>query len=124
MPYSSSTDPAFLATLERWLGENAEILVVFRPPNTAGGKEFEFFTSFSTLAMCLADLSGRTWIDAWRQPQLPMRGIVDDQFISSCLARIPGGTEYLVVETEPRTYDYGSWIGRWAASSSGDATAT
>ncbi|WP_147263383.1 hypothetical protein [Roseimicrobium gellanilyticum] len=43
-------------------------------------------------------------------PQLPLRGVVTDDFISQCLADIPDGPEYLVVELARRTAGSQSWF--------------
>jgi len=110
MTYAATTDPAFLQTLETWLQEQPEILVLFRYSYAAGSRDYEFFTSFQALAERLRQLAPRTSVIAFRKPQLPLRGIVDDEFISNCLTSIPEATEYLVVETIRRTYGQASWF--------------
>lgn len=110
MSYASSTDKRFLATLNEWLQSQREILLLVRYSHAAGSKDFEFFSSFETLAERLRSLPPRTSIIAFRQPHLPIRGIVDDSFITTCLSSIPDGSEFLVAETIRRTAGRASWF--------------
>ena len=47
-------------------------------------------------------MKAETSVTAFRKPQLPLRGCVDDEFIGKCLSLIPAGAEFLVQETDPR----------------------
>src|SRR5689334_10954464 len=100
---ASATDPGFLGTLESWLSRLPEILVLIRYSAAAGSKDFEFFSSFGVLSNRIHQLPPRTSIIAFRQPQLPLRGVVDEGFIADCLSRVPDGSEFLVLEIAPRT---------------------
>jgi hypothetical protein len=106
----SSRDEAFLRTMENWVSESTEILVLIRYSHAAGSKSFEFFQSYAALLEKLGRLPPRTSIIAFRKPQLPLRGVVEDKFIASCLNQISDGSEFLVVETVPRTAGKESWI--------------
>jgi hypothetical protein len=97
-----ATDPRFLGTLESWLSCVSEILVLIQYSHAPGNKEFEFFSSFDTLANKIRNLPLRTSIVVFRQPQLPVRGIADEGLIASCLSCIPDGSEFLVLETVRR----------------------
>jgi hypothetical protein len=99
MDYASATDPAFLGKLESWLGAQPEILVLIRYSLAAGSKGFEFFSSFDDLATRIHQLPPSTSIIAFKQPQLQLRGVVNDDFIANCLSRVPNGSEFLVLET-------------------------
>ena len=110
MSYVSSTDKKFLATLDGWLRSRQEILALIRYSHSAGSKDFEFFSSFKTLTERLGSLPPRTCIIAFRQPQLPFRGIVDDSLITTCLSGIPDSSEFLVAETVRRTAGRASWF--------------
>ena len=103
MIFLSSTDKNFLETLEHWLNERPEILLLIRYSRAAGSKSFEFFSSLKKLHLRLLELPPSTNVIAFRQPQLPLRGVVDDAFIEKCIHSIPEGTEFVVVETGPRT---------------------
>jgi hypothetical protein len=116
----STADPTFLATLESWFRSHPEILVLIQYSHAAGSKDFEFFTSFQSLAGRIRELRPLTSVIAFRQPQLPLRGVVDDEFISRSLSTIPDGSEYLVVEKDRRVYSYGSWFHHYADDSHAD----
>jgi hypothetical protein len=107
--YMSSTDARFLDTLEVWLRASPEILVLIRYSCAAGAKSFEFFDSFNALAQRINQLPPHTSVIAFRQPQLPLRGIVDGEFISRCLGTIRDGIEFLIVE-KGRQRDEASWV--------------
>lgn len=102
MGYISSTDRRFVGKLEDWLRAQPEILVLIRYSRAAGAKDWEFFVSFEALSDRLRRLPSQTCIIAFRQPQLPLRGVVDDRFIAQCLERLPDGSEFLVLETVRR----------------------
>jgi len=104
MSYVSTTNQKFLATLEDWLQDQDEILLLIRYSAAAGSKEFEFFPSFSKLTERIRKLPPRTCVTAFKQPQLPLRGIIDDSFINNCLKAVSDGSEFLIVETIRRTY--------------------
>jgi len=108
--YTPTTAPEFLGTLESWLSSQHEILVLFRYSHAAGSRDFEFFSSFQSLSDRIRELPPLTSVIAFRQPQLPLRGVVDDAFISLCLSSIPDGSEYLVAETVRRVYGRRSWF--------------
>ena len=110
MAYPPSTDPRFLSTLDSWLQVQPEILVLIRYSHAAGNKDFEFFSSIGSLRDRIGKRPARTCITAVRQPQLPLGGVVDDEFVARCLKNIPEGAEYLVVETVRRVYGTMSWF--------------
>lgn len=99
---TSTTDKRFLKSLEDWLGSRSEIMILVRYSRAAGDKSFEFYSSFAALTQRLAQLKPEASVTAFRKPQLPMRGRVDADFISNCLSLIPEGSEFLVLETDPR----------------------
>jgi hypothetical protein len=98
----STTDKKFLNSLEDWLRSQSEIMILIRDSRAAGSKSFEFFTSFATLRERLVRLKAETSVTAFRKPQLALRGRVDDEFIGRSLSSIPAGSEFLVLETDPR----------------------
>ena len=110
MSLTSTTDKAFLETLEGWLDSQSETMVLIRYSHAAGNKSFEFFTSFAALSERLHQLRPQTCITAFRRPQLPLRGVVDDAFIDVCLKNIRDGSEFVVVETVPRATGQYSWF--------------
>ena len=108
--YRPTTDPKFLGTLEGWFGTQAEILILFRVRAGAGAKEFEFHSAYHTALQRMRELPAGTCITAFKQPQLPLRGVVDDDFIARCLRSIPDGSEYLIVETVLTVAGSRSWF--------------
>jgi hypothetical protein len=110
MGYASATDSKFLGTLGSWLRSLPEILVLIRYSHAAGNKDFEFFSSFEALWNRIRQLPPSTSIIAFRQPQLPLRGLVDEAFVASCLSSVPDGSEFLVLETVRRAYREMSWF--------------
>lgn len=117
MSYAPTTDPKFLGTLEQWFRSQPEILALIRYSHAAGSKDFEFFSSFQSLTDRIRALPPLTCVIAFRQPQLSLRGIVDDEFIVTCLSTIPDGSEYLVVEGVKRVYGQQSWFHHGAGES-------
>jgi hypothetical protein len=117
MSHASATDPRFLGTLESWLNSLPEILVLIRYSAAAGNKDFGLFSSFGVLSGRIRQLPPSTSIVAFRQPQLPLRGLVDEGFIASCLSFIPDGSEFLVLEATRRAYGERSWV-HWDAGES------
>jgi len=98
----STSDKKFLESLEDWLRCHSEIMILVRYSRAAGNKSFEFYTSFAALSKRLGLLKAETSVTAFRKPQLPLRGHVDDEFVGKCLSFIPAGSEFLVLETDPR----------------------
>jgi len=115
-----TTDASFLHTLESWLRSQGEILVLIRYAYAAGSTDFELFTSFESLAERIRALPSRTCVIAFRQPQLPIRGVVDESFIARCLSSIPDGSEYLLVEMVRRVYGRMSWFHHNEGTSHGE----
>jgi hypothetical protein len=117
MIYTNTTDKRFLSTLEEWLRTRAEVLTLIRLSRAAGNKSFEFLTSFIALEERLNQLTPETCVTAFGRPQLPIRGVVDDEFIRSCLLQIQNGSEFLSVETVPRNAGNASWYHHEAGTS-------
>jgi hypothetical protein len=99
MSLKSAAGEEFLKTLENWLRSQTEVLVLIRYSRAAGDKAFEFHTSFAALRERLRQLPIEACVTVFRNPQLQLRGIVDDEFIGECLSGVPDGSEYAVVET-------------------------
>jgi hypothetical protein len=110
MRYPPTTDLFFLEKLKHWFRCQPEILALIRYSHAAGSKDFEFFSSFQAFKKAIRSLPPLTCVTVFRQPQLPLRGIVDDGFIDACLKTIPDGSEYLLVEGIKRVYGQHSWF--------------
>jgi hypothetical protein len=114
MANASATSAPFLGTLRDWLDAGLEILILIRHPNAGGSKDFELHSSFETLNSRLCTLAPRTSVIAFRDPQLPIRGIASQALADQCLAAIPDGTEFLMWETETTQYGTAAWR-HWVA---------
>jgi hypothetical protein len=112
----SSRDTEFLSTLQQWIAQQGEVLVMFRYSRAAGSKDFEFFDSVELLNSRLQNLPLSTSIIVFRESQLPLRGTVDDEFIKTALLKIPNGVEFLVVNLTPEVYGKRSWHGHRAGT--------
>lgn len=110
MIYLPITDPTFLAKVESWFRAESELLVLIRYSHAAGSRTFEFFSSFEAFCEQLRTLPHLTMVIVFGEPQLPIRGIVDDAFIVRCLENIPDGSDFLVTETVKRVYGRASWF--------------
>ena len=113
----STSDKKFLNTLELWFREQPEILVIFRYSRAAGAKDFEFISTYKDLVQRLLRLPPSTNIIAFKQPQLPIRGVVDNAFIKKCATSIPQDSEFLLLEITPRTAGNTSWFHHSAGES-------
>jgi len=104
MSHPPTTDPQFLGTLEDWFRTQSEVLVEIRYRCGGGSQDFELLPSFRALTDRIRELAAGACVTAFRRPQLPLRGVVDDNFVAACLKSIPDGSEYLVAETVRRVY--------------------
>jgi hypothetical protein len=93
----STSGPQFLETAERWIAEQEETLVLLRYAYCAGGRDFLLINSIDTFRSLLANPTGRMHVVVYRGYQLPLRGVVDDDFIQRALAFIPENDEYLIL---------------------------
>jgi hypothetical protein len=105
----SSRDLAFLATIGDWIEARGEVLVLFRWPNAGGSKSFEFFRDFPAFMARLETAPRRTSIIVFREPQLPIRGLIDDELIRRAVDLVPESTEYLIAGLDLITMGKGSW---------------
>jgi hypothetical protein len=104
-----TTNKEVLSKLECWFRKRPEILVRTRV-RCSGREEFEFFSSFKAFEDTLRESLPGTWFTVFEQPQLPLRGIVDNKFIARCLDIIPDGAEYLMMETVRTAAGKMSWF--------------
>jgi hypothetical protein len=109
-PLIATSDPEFRNKATEWLSANSELLVAIRYPYAAGSKDFEFYSSIDQLVQKTSTLPPRTNVILFRSKHLPLRGVVDDEFIARSLQSIPDDAEYLVVELQLRVYGKQSWF--------------
>ena len=101
---------AFLDRVDGWIHQSGEVLIILRYLRAAGAKDFALCHTRADFEMLIESLPTGTDIEVFRDPQLPVRGIVDEAFITSALGAIPGGQEYLLITTGTRP---GSKISRF-----------
>lgn len=106
----SIRDQQFLGPIQHLLLQGRELLVLIEYSRAAGKKSFEFTTSCEDFKRRLKRLPSAARVTVFMQPQLPIRGSVDDNFIETCLRMIPDQTEFLVLETIPRIAGTHSWF--------------
>src|ERR1051325_8215127 len=107
--FRSALHPEFIGTLEKWLSEQPEVLVMFRYANAGGARDYEIHTSIETVVRRLSEVSPQTSVIAFRKPQLQVRGISSPALLHKALAAIPDGRDFLLVETVLTTYGKHSW---------------
>lgn len=110
-------DTDFLRPTADSLRKAGEVLLLIEYSRSAGSKSFEFIRSVTELTERLAQLPVGTRVTAFINTQLPLRGNVDDQFIDDCLRQIRDGSEFLVVETAPRSVASVTWFHHEAGTS-------
>jgi hypothetical protein len=106
MGYAKTTDPQFLGRVESWIAKHGEVLALFKYVNAAGSRDFTFFNDVRDFRSGLERLPPNTWVIVYGEPQLPLRGRVDDALIIAALGRIPDGSEYLIVCLEKTVERY------------------
>ncbi|HEX7859682.1 MAG TPA: hypothetical protein VF773_05105 [Verrucomicrobiae bacterium] len=110
MDPESTADPQFIGTLRKWFESEPEISFFYRFRNAAGSKEFEFFTSLDAVVRRLKQLPDGTSVTAFRERQLPFRGVVDDFFITEALRTIPEREDYMLAELPSPSASESDWM--------------
>lgn len=95
----------YLNTVATWIRESGEVLVILRYLRAAGAKDYGFARTEGEFRRLIDVVPDGTDIIVFRDPQLPLRGVVNDDFISSAQSQIHNGEEYLYVKLEPLTPD-------------------
>ena len=95
--------PAFLNAVREWVGLSGEVFVALRYLAAAGAKDYALCHSFTEFEALVSYVALGTDIVAFRDRQLPYRGVVTDEFAACALEAFPEGVEYLLVTLETRT---------------------
>ncbi len=109
MGYQSTQSDNFRSTVQRWLDEHGEVLVLIRFHASAGGKSWELFSTFPALQKRIDGLPARTCLIVLREHELHLRGIVDDAFVLKAVSQHPRGKWWLVACLELKIIGRGSW---------------
>jgi hypothetical protein len=110
MGYLATSDPDFLGRTCRWIAEQHDVLVLIRYSHAGGSKDFEFFDSTERFIDRLRGLPPRTCVTVFGKRQLPLRGLIDESFITTALRVLTNGAEYLVVGLDPARYGNFGWF--------------
>lgn len=109
MGYQSTRSADFLSTVQRWIDEHGEVLVLLRFHASAGSKSWELFDSLSALQKRIEDLPPQTCLIVFRENELRFKGIVDDAFVKHVVRHHPKGEWWLVACLERVTMGRVSW---------------
>ena len=93
----------FIETVTTWIQAFGEVFIVLRYLRAAGAKDYAFARTAEDFRQLLDVLPIGTDVIVFRDPQLPLRGAVDDDFLVAAQSLIPDGAEYMYVTMEPLT---------------------
>ena len=96
----STASKGFVNTVISWFNEQPELLADICNSGCGGTTDYLFFKSYEAFSAHLNTLQPHTRVILYRFPQLPLRGKVSQELVSTALASIPEGSEFLVVELE------------------------
>jgi hypothetical protein len=81
----STHDEYFLRTARTWLAERGDLFVMLRLAYAGGQREYRFVRSEDDLMHWMDRLPSRTSVIIFRQPQLMLRGRVEDSFMAQAV---------------------------------------
>jgi hypothetical protein len=93
----------FLATVASWIRNASEVFVVVRYLRAAGAKDYAFVRSETEFRELIGICPVGTDIIVFRDPQLPLRAVVDDALVRTARVLLSEWKEYLYVLLTPRT---------------------
>lgn len=120
MSYVSTNDPLFRTKIHQWISGRHEVLVLIRYSYAAGSKDFEFFDSMEAFDARLRELPPQTCITVFGEQQLPLRGRVNDEFITQALKLVPEGMEFVVTGLERVRYGDYAWYSHMSGETSAE----
>jgi hypothetical protein len=90
-------DERFVALAQEWIVERGEMLALFRYSRAGGAKDFCFFRRPEDFTVRLETLRPDTSVILFRQPQLSLRGIIDEVLIDKAVSLMRGDAEIIAV---------------------------
>jgi hypothetical protein len=87
----------YLKAVRQWIESAGEVFVVLRYLCAGGMKEYAIIRSYAEFLELIRLCPEGTDIVVFRDRQLPVRGVVDDEFIGECQRLFADGMEYLIV---------------------------
>lgn len=96
----SALDPIFLSMVKRWIELDGEVYAMFWLVRAGGVKWYYVFTSYNQFLSALTSPalgSPSGVVDVYRHPQFPVRGWVDNAFVSRALSEIQDGQDWFLL---------------------------
>jgi len=96
----SALDPTFLNMVKHWIELDGEVYAIFELVRAGGVKWHYVFTSTNQFLSVLTSPALRSpsgVIDVYRHPQFPVRGWVDNAFVSRALSEIQDGQDWFLL---------------------------
>ncbi len=101
----SATDPRFSEIVKDWIQQDGEVYVMLWFIKAAGAKGHYWVNSFEQFQSILASTKVPCSVDVYRHPQFPLRGFVDNEFISYAVTAIDDGDDWFLLVLEK----HGDW---------------
>src|SRR4051794_22398044 len=101
----SARSPEFLSAARAAVATSGETLIIFRWAFMAGAKDWYLAHSPEELNIILAKASANTSISIFLQPELPLRGRVDENLKSRARALLADLKEILVADWPPNGFE-------------------
>jgi len=101
-------DSIVIKTLREWFETSGELFVELYKPRSGGSGSFYVLKSLDQYDELMVNANPGSFCFVLRDPQLPIRGIVDDGFIARSLSEIASDGYYVVIEpcTFPGDFNY------------------
>lgn len=90
-------EPIVADTLQNWFATEEELFAELYRPHSGAGGDFYRLLAYADYQDLMDKAHPGAILSILRQKQLPIRGIVDDAFISRAIAEITEGDYYIVV---------------------------
>ncbi|CAN5236092.1 hypothetical protein BH09PSE6_BH09PSE6_01860 [soil metagenome] len=107
-PALQTSDATFRSLVHRWIAASGEVLVLLQLSGS-GEKEFVFCRDTASFDKQTASLPAQSRVTVYRDRQLPLRGIVDDNYVQSAIGQVPDGSAWLVIALKPMRAGTLSW---------------
>jgi hypothetical protein len=99
-----------MAEVEEILADVGELCCVIRFSHAAGNRSYEFFEDFEPFARRIRQLPPLTSVIVFRNRQFPIRGVVDEGFVTDATGSIDPEIAWTLVRTSSITMGSQSWF--------------
>lgn len=100
MIFHFKNDPLFIARADEWFSESGDLIVERTRPGIAFERFLYLLTARGQLRQLIADSEPGDWVTVVREKHLPVRGVVDDAFLTLALQTIKTGQPFVVMSAE------------------------